>query len=203
MSTEWDDIQRRIGNLPELPTPEPSAPWPDQPPAPPPAPDDDEELARLRAARLDEIKRERSGPRFGSVAPLAHADYVAEVNGAGEGVGVVVFLHRPRHYDSAFMLVLLEKLARKFGDVKFLQIDANECIPGYPDRNVPTLLIYKDDELLGQTVGTAPFGGPSYDVDDLEWELAQAGVLETLLERNPHEGRGQAAAASGAAPAPA
>ena len=33
--------------------------------------DDDEELARLRAARLDEIKRERSGPRFGRVAPPA------------------------------------------------------------------------------------------------------------------------------------
>jgi hypothetical protein len=31
-----------------------------------------------------------------------------------------------------------------------VQIGSTECIPNYPDRNLPTLLLYRDDELLGQ-----------------------------------------------------
>ena len=29
-----------------------------------------------------------------------------------------------------------------------LRIESTDCIPGYPDGNLPTLLIYRDDELL-------------------------------------------------------
>ena len=150
-TTEWDDIQRRIGNLPALEAPPAEdSPFPEleQPVAAAAAHDDDDELARLRAMRLDELKQRSVTPRFGSVAPLAHADYVAEVCRAGKGVGVVVFLHKEGHYQSAYMLVLLEKLARKFGDLKFLRIASAECIPGYPDRNLPTLFLYRDDDLL-------------------------------------------------------
>ena len=118
--------------------------------------------------------------------PLSRADYTAEVNRAGEGVGVVVFLSKPRHYLSAYTLVMLEQLARKFCDVKFLQIESTECIPDYPDRNLPTLFVYRDDDLLAQCIGPAAFGGPSFGIDDVEWELSQAGIVATDLKVNPH-----------------
>ena len=41
--------------------------------------------------------------------------------------------------------------------------------------------------MLGQLVSTAPYGGSSYGIDDVEWELAQHGLVETDLGRNPHE----------------
>jgi len=109
------------------------------------------------------------------------------VNQAGDGIGVVVFLFKKGHYPSSYMLVLLEKLASCFKDVKFVQIGHEECIPGYPDANLPTLLLYRDDELLGQLVGTSPYGGSSYGIDDVEWELAAAKLIETEIVRNPHE----------------
>ena len=84
-----------------------------------------------------------------------------------------------------YALVLLEKLARKFGDVKFLQIDSEECIPGYPERNLPTLLMYRDDDLLRQCTGPSAFGGSSFGIDSVEWELAQAGIVETELKARP------------------
>jgi hypothetical protein len=87
------------------------------------------------------------------------------------------------------MLVLLEKLAIRFSDVKFLQIDSHECIPNYPEANLPTLLMYKDDDLVHQCVGAAAFGGSSFGVDDVEWELAQAGLVTTDLPKNPHQAR--------------
>ena len=195
VTTEWEDTLRLHGIIPPLesedtePEELPDAPAPAAAgPSAADAADDDEEelLQRLRAQRLAELK----AGRFGSVLPLARDDYQAEVNQAGEGVGVVVFLCKPRHYLSTYTLVLIERLARKFPDVKFMQIESSECIPGYPDRNLPTLLVYRDDDLLAQLVGPAAFGGTSggasFGIDDVEWELAQAGVLTTDLPANPH-----------------
>jgi hypothetical protein len=201
VTTEWDDIQRKLGNLPPLESPpeavaEDAVPPPTKATADKPPPlsnhsdemtDEAEELARLRAMRLDELRGTSREPRFGTILPLSRGDYSREVNEAGDGVSVVVFLSKSRgHYLSSYTLVLLEQLARKFGDVKFMQIESTECIPDYPDRNLPTLLLYRDDDLLGQCVGAAAFGGSSFGVEDVEWELAQAGVLKSDIQANPH-----------------
>ena len=206
VTTEWDDALRRHGIIPPLEE-DAAAPSADEPQpvaptsasassAPADAEDDegdeDSELARLRAERLAELKGSGvASGRFGTVQTLKRDDYMAEVNQAGEGVGVVVFLFKPRHYLSAYTLVLIEQLARRHAHVKFMQIESNECIPDYPDRNLPTLLVYRDDDLLGQCVGASAFGGSarspsSFGIDDIEWELAQLGVIETALTQNPH-----------------
>jgi hypothetical protein len=49
--------------------------------------------------------------------------------------------------------------------------------------------MYKDDDLVHQCVGAAAFGGSSFGVDDVEWELAQAGLVTTDLPKNPHQAR--------------
>lgn len=53
----------------------------------------------------------------------------------------------------------LEGIAAKYMRTKFLKIVSNDCIPGYPDRNLPTLLIYKDTECKHNLVGILPYGG--------------------------------------------
>lgn len=53
----------------------------------------------------------------------------------------------------------LRNLARKFAHVKFISGAASVCIPNYPDKNVPTLLLYKAGQLLKQWVGPAEVGG--------------------------------------------
>ena len=42
---------------------------------------------------------------------------------------------------------------------KFVKIIGDECIANYPDRNLPTLLIYIDGDLRVQQVGVARLGG--------------------------------------------
>ena len=211
-TTQWDDIQRKLGNLPPL-EPRPGDLQaqaeeladqlgvfePDKAAAAAVSEavdaaygggqreEEEEELARLRAQRKDELIREHAEGPYGTVAKITHAQFMAEVNQVGEGVGVVVLLCKKGHYASSYMLVLLEKLARKFRRLKIVQIGSTECIPDYPDRNLPTLLLYRDDDLLGQLVGTVPYGGSSYGLDDVEWELAQHQLVETDLGRNPHE----------------
>ena len=211
-TTRWDDIQRELGNLPPL-EPRPGDLQtqaeeladqlgvfePDKAAAAAVSEavdaaygggeheEEEDELARLRAQRKDELKREHAEGPYGTVAVITHAQFLPEVNQVGEGVGVVVLLCKKGHYASSYMLVLLEKLARKFKRLKIVQIGSTECIHDYPDRNLPTLLLYRDDDLLGQLVGTAPYGGSSYGIDDVEWELAQHALVETELGRNPHE----------------
>jgi len=195
VTTEWDDIHRRLGNLPPLEgaAAAPSAAPPDVPveaslgSGGETAAEDEAELEALRAARLAELKAGTAADgAFGAIVDIKHADFCEQVNRAGEGVGVVVFLYKKGHYASSYMLVLLEKLARLQKHVKFVKIPHDECIPGYPDANLPTLLMYRDDDLVRQCVGQAAFGGASYGMDDVEWELASAGLVTTSLGRNPH-----------------
>ena len=70
-----------------------------------------------------------------------------------------------------------------------MQIPHTDCIPGYPDANLPTLLHYRDDELLGQSVGAAAFGGKSFSIEDVEWELARYGVCKSDLPKDYAEAR--------------
>ena len=135
-TTEWDDWQRRLGNLPPLePRPgelqaqaeelaETLGVYEPEKQAAATVKEAVEvacgsntgereeeaaELARLRTIRLNEIQREhREGP-YGTVALITRDDFVSEVNHAGDGVGVVVFLYKKGHYASNYMLVLLEK----------------------------------------------------------------------------------------------
>ena len=53
----------------------------------------------------------------------------------------------------------LVDLARKFPQVKFLRSVADVCIPNYPDKNLPSIFIYFDDQLKKQFVGPEIFGG--------------------------------------------
>ena len=54
---------------------------------------------------------------------------------------------------------LLTRLAAAHPSTKFLSIPAGLCIPNYPDKNVPTLLIYRNGELSGNVVAGAGLNG--------------------------------------------
>ena len=53
----------------------------------------------------------------------------------------------------------LDVLAERFPGTKFLRIISTQCIPQYPDRNLPTVLVYKDTKCLQTLVGLLPYGG--------------------------------------------
>ena len=73
--------------------------------------------------------------------------------------------------DSAQMGECIRQLAAKYTKTKFVKIISNDCIPNYPDRNLPTLLIYKDGECKHNLAGKLPFGG----------RISPEGVPYTLL----------------------
>ena len=144
--------------------------------------DDEEEriLQRLRQERLKEIASAYTQARFGRVYPIARPDYTREVTEASKenppgappntGTGVVCFLYKPGVDTSQLVSGYLVMLAAKHPGTKFVSIVGNQCIPNYPDRNLPTLLIYRRGEIRRQIVGLRPEIG----LDGMNTKLAGA-----------------------------
>ena len=59
----------------------------------------------------------------------------------------------------SLLLRCLEELASKYSETKFVKIISTDCIPNYPDRNLPTILVYNSGAVKGTYVGLLPYGG--------------------------------------------
>ncbi|KHN30269.1 Viral IAP-associated factor like [Glycine soja] len=176
-STQWDDIQRKLGNLP------PKAPAFKPPPFTPDASDDqpkdktwidsktseeledleddlddDRFLQEYRKKRLAEMQEAAKVLRFGSVILISGSDFVREVSQAPSDVWVVVILYKEGIPECGLLMQSIEELALRYPSTKFVKIISTDCIPNYPDRNLPTLLVYNNGAVKGNYVGLHSFG---------------------------------------------
>ncbi len=81
------------------------------------------------------------------------------------------------------MLSYLNVLAQRNRSTKFLKIQADLCIPNYPDRNVPTLVVYGDGDLKANIVGVDRFGGSLMSLENVEFVLAGLGAVVSFKSR--------------------
>ncbi|KAL8582868.1 hypothetical protein ACOMHN_014091 [Nucella lapillus] len=148
--------------------------------------DIDEEEERMfeeyRRQRMAELMAKQSRAKYGDVREISKADWVQEVNQAGEGIWVVVHVYKQGIPLCNLVNQYLYNLARKFPETKFLKGVSAVCIPNYPDKNLPTLFVYCDNDLKKQFVGPISLGGMNLKQDELEWKLSQAGAMATELE---------------------
>jgi hypothetical protein len=145
-------------------------------------------LDSYRAKRVAEMKAAAARARFGAVLPLARPDFVREVNEASaDGTWVVIHLHQEHVEASGLLARPLAALAAAKRDVKFMVARADAIMEAYPDKNVPTLLLYCRGALSGQIVGLGELGGPRVSAKILEWVLHKKGVCATELEDDPRE----------------
>ncbi|KAE8701787.1 Thioredoxin superfamily protein isoform 2 [Hibiscus syriacus] len=63
-----------------------------------------------------------------------------------------------RFPECGVLLRCLEELAVKYPATKFVKIISTECIPNYPDRNLPTLLVYNSGAVKANYIGLYSFG---------------------------------------------
>ncbi|KAF7140313.1 hypothetical protein RHSIM_Rhsim06G0126200 [Rhododendron simsii] len=197
-STQWDDIQRKLGNLPPKPPPfkpppfTPSEGSQDSKPKDKswiddktedqledleddPNLDDDRFLEEYRKKRLAEMREVAKVRRYGSVIPISGSDFVREVSQAPEDVWVVVILYKDGYPECGLLLQCLEDLATKYPGTKFVKIISTDCIPNYPDRNLPTLLVYNNGAVKGNYAGLHSFGR----------RCTPEGVALVLCQSNP------------------
>eukprot|EP00761_Pharyngomonas_kirbyi_P009901 gb/GECH01009919.1/.p1 GENE.gb/GECH01009919.1/~~gb/GECH01009919.1/.p1 ORF type:complete len:237 (+),score=76.35 gb/GECH01009919.1/:1-711(+) len=199
-TTEWDDIQRRLGNYPELEVTEEDIQnmvddavqnydplerktleqldeMEDD--------EDDEVLQKYREQRIKEMKERQAKERYGEVRHISSHEYISEVSEAPNDIWIVLHLYMPGNQSCDIMQAAMEDAAARNKQIKFLKGKADEIIRNFPERNCPCLLIYNGGQVKKQLVGLAHFRGEQTTGDDLEWCLYQLGATETELEDNP------------------
>lgn len=111
--------------------------------------------------RLQELSEINKASVYNSVYHIQKPDYATDVTEESNKAYVVVLLTSSQgtNTESRILIEIWRELAKKLGDVKFCQIRADLCIEGYPDRNTPTVLVYKDGDIKRQIVTLKELGG--------------------------------------------
>ena len=98
---------------------------------------------------------------FNQVYPLQKPDYSKDVTEASNKAFVLVHLTSSlgNNVQSRLLTELWREMARKFGDIKFCEMRADMCIEGYPERNTPTILVYRNGDIKKHVVTLTELGG--------------------------------------------
>lgn len=133
-----------------------------------------------RNQRLAELNTISSTSIYNQVYPLQKLDYSRDVTEVSQKSFVLVLLTSSSgtNTESAILITLWRELAARFGDIKFCQMRADLCIEGYPDRNTPTILIYKDGDIRRQLVTLKEMNGEKTSANDFEKLFLDIGALK-------------------------
>ncbi|CAD0099625.1 unnamed protein product [Aureobasidium mustum] len=142
--------------------------------------EDDEDENFLDQKRMNELAAIQSASVYNQVYPVQKPDWSRDVTEESKKAYVLVLLTSSSgtNVESRLLIEIWRELATKFGDIKFCQIQANLCIEGYPDRNTPTVLVYKDGDIKRQLVTLRDLKGDRTTVRDLEDLLRSLGAVD-------------------------
>ncbi|KAL2816778.1 thioredoxin-like protein [Aspergillus cavernicola] len=142
--------------------------------------EDEDFLNQYRQKRLAELTTINQTSIHNQVYPLQKPDYAREVTDASKTSFVCVNLtsSAANNVESRLLSELWRRLAPKYGDIKFCEMRGSMCIEGYPDRNTPTILVYKDGEIVRQFVTLMALGGTGTREHDIENMLVELGALK-------------------------
>ncbi|AMD18561.1 HBL341Wp [Eremothecium sinecaudum] len=205
--TEWNDILRQHGVIPERP-PSPTAQLEeaieealqkqhdnrlegkDFSDLEELEDDEDEEFLEFyKQKRMAELQKLHQKSRFGQVFHITKPEYNEEITqcsmGKAEGEGVYVFAHLSSEakLQSRLLSALMQQAASKFPDVKFVDIPATRAIENYPEDNTPTLLVYYKGDVVKNLVTLLELGGNNTTLLDLEKLMVRVGAVNDKDER--------------------
>ncbi|KAL7818238.1 thioredoxin-like protein [Trichoderma gracile] len=194
--TEWNDILRKHGVIPE------------KPPSPTPMieeailearrlahenrlegkdldeldeledDEDDAFLEQYRQKRMAELSNLQKKAIHGSVYPISKPEYQREITEASNNGPVFVNLTSAAgNVESRILSELWRQAAKEYGDIKFCEIRANQAIENYPDRNCPTILVYNKGDIVKQIVTLMTLGGTRTNMRHIDDLLVEVGAV--------------------------
>lgn len=142
---------------------------------------------------MNELSTITNASVYNQVYHIQKPDYSRDVTDASHKAFILVLLTSSTgtNTESRIASEHFTLLAPRFGDIKFCSMRADLCIEGYPDRNTPTVLIYKDGDIKRQIVTLRELGGVRTKTDDWEKVLVDLGAVkvgDSRLSKRPGEG---------------
>jgi hypothetical protein len=193
VETEWDILQRKHGNLPPK-EPKKSAPaWEPEKEEAKGIDDidsvdeledleddsafaDDRFLEEYRQRRINELQQQQSTSWRcdGTLKHIQGQDFVKEVTEASDACWVVCHLFKDAVADCVILNQCLSELAGRYPGTKWVKIVSTECIPGFDDTFLPTLLLYNEKKCKHQVVqAVKAMGGQSVSPERVALHLRQ------------------------------
>ncbi len=84
---------------------------------------------------------------------------------------MVCHLFKDAVADCGILNACLGELSERYPNTKFVKIISTECIPGYPDENLPTILLYHNTKCVRTLVGLSAVGGKATSPDRVAMAL--------------------------------
>ncbi|KAK8800562.1 hypothetical protein WA158_006880 [Blastocystis sp. Blastoise] len=157
--------------------------------------DDLQFLEEYKNKRMNELKAVAEKNRFGYIIDITRDEFINQVTRANSINNVydvvtlytlISFLHSYcTILDCKLMLSQLQLVAERNPDVKFVKIISTDCIKGFPDQNLPCLIVYHEQQIVKQFMGLDIYGGKKFNSECIEWVLQGVGCVKTDLEEDP------------------
>lgn len=145
--------------------------------------EDEDFLNTYKQKRLQEIQQLQSKAKFGQVFTISKNEYEDEVTKQSDEAYVFLHIASDSQLQSRLLGSIFKQLAPKFPEIKFVEIPSKRAIENYPELNVPTLLIYKNKQVLKQYITLTELGGNSSNIKDLEKLLVDYNAVDYLDKR--------------------
>ncbi|EFN86703.1 viral IAP-associated factor homolog [Harpegnathos saltator] len=147
--------------------------------------EDERVLEAYRQKRIAELKELANKSKYGEVREISAEDYVQEVNNAGEDIWVILHLYKSGIPLCTLINQYLTNLAKKFPTTKFLKSISTTCIYNWLDSNLPTIFIYHNGSIVKQIIGPLELRGMKLTEAELEWMLGQSEAVPTKIKEDP------------------
>lgn len=143
------------------------------------ASDDDDALTIFRNKRLAEIQKQQASHVFGKVMRIPGSDYVREITDSSANCWVVGIMVKLGHAECDLLLNVLDMVAQRNRDVKFVSLIAREAVANFPEKHIPCVLLYNNGTMVAQLTGSEPWeeGKKNVTVASVEKKLQSYRVI--------------------------
>ena len=120
-----------------------------------------EMLFMQKEEKEDEKEEKNNNFIWNEYINVSHEQWTKEVTEVSRSHPVLVLLTKENSKACYLLERVMEDVACKYrtSRTKFRRAEARDIIPNYPERNVPTLILYRNGDVVENIVGIEQFGG--------------------------------------------
>ena len=115
----------------------------------------------MQKEEKDEKEEKNNNFQRNEYMHVSHEQWTKEVTEVSRSHPVLVLLTKENSKACYTLERVMEDVARTYrtSRTKFRRAEARDIIPNYPERNVPTLILYRNGDVVENIVGIEQFGG--------------------------------------------
>ena len=118
-------------------------------------------ISEMMLMQKEKEKEEKNNNFRHEYVHVSHEAWTKEVTEVSRSNPVLVLLTKENSKACYPLERVMEDVAHKYrlSRTKFRRAEARDIIPNYPERNVPTLILYRNGDVVENIVGIEQFGG--------------------------------------------